>query len=209
VLVNALALVQQAGIARVDGAQARVRVVAGVAEAGAVSASLGGTVLLNGVSAPAVGNYVLVDAGTERPTLAVDGVALGGPDTTLAAGGDYTLVVHGPRATPRADWVADDNRLPTVSGRARVRLVNGVADVAAPLAMTIDFVPLADGVAAGAASAYASTDATVSARIAVTAQGVAAPLFLGVDQRLDAGAVYSVFVVGAPGASTGILRKDR
>ena len=91
--------------------------------------------------------------------------------------------------------------------QARVRLVNGVSGLAAPLAMTIDFLPLADGVAAGTASAYASTDASVVARIAVT--GASALLFLGIDQRLDAAAVYSVFVVGAQDAATGILRKDR
>ena len=95
------------------------------------------------------------------------------------------------------------------SGQARLRLVNGVAELAAPLSMTADFVPVADGVMPGAASAYASVDATLTAQLSVTAAGLTAPLYGAVDQPLVAGAVYSVFVVGAPDAAVGILRKDR
>jgi len=64
-------------------------------------------------------------------------------------------------------------------------------------------------VTAGAASAYASLEATTTAQLSVTAAGLAAPLFGAVEQRLDAGAVYTVFVVGPPSAAVGILRKDR
>jgi hypothetical protein len=74
--------------------------------------------------------------------------------------------------------------------------------------MTVDFVPAADGVVAGAASGYLSLDATLTAQLSVTAAGLAAPLYSAVDQPLTAGAVYSVFVVGAPSAPVGILRKD-
>ena len=42
-----------------------------------------------------------------------------------------------------------------------------------------------------------------------SAAGLTAPLYGAVDQPLVAGAVYSVFVVGAPDAAVGILRKDR
>ena len=90
----------------------------------------------------------------------------------------------------------------------RLRLVNGVADLAAPLSMTVDFVPVADGVTAGAASGYASLDATLTAQFSVTAAGLATPLFTAVDQPLVAGAVYTVFAVGAQSAAVGILRKD-
>jgi hypothetical protein len=128
---------------------------------------------------------------------------------TLAAGADYTLLLHGAAAAPQAGWIEDDNRLSADVGSARLRLVNGVAALAVPLSMTVDFLPVADGVAAGSASAYASLAATTTAQLSVTAAGRAAPLFSAVDQRLDAGAVYTVFVVGVPSAAVGILRKDR
>jgi D-alanine-D-alanine ligase-like ATP-grasp enzyme len=75
--------------------------------------------------------------------------------------------------------------------------------------MTIDFLPVADAVGLGMASGYAATDASSAVRIAVTAAGASAPLFLVPDQVIAAGAVYSVFVVGEVAAPTGIVRKDR
>jgi len=208
VLMHMLLLTQQAGIARQDTTLARVRVAAGVADSGAVSATVGGQVLMASVGSPAVGLYELLPAGTQPVALAVNGMALAAPAVTLAAGADYTLLVRGTPAAPQSDWVEDDNHRAADSGQARLRLVNGVADLAAPLSMTVDFVPLPFGVLPGAASDYLSLDATLTAQLSVTAAGLAAPLFSAVDQPLTAGAVYSVFVVGAPGAAVGILRKD-
>lgn len=208
-LVGALLLAQQAGITRLDQASARVRVVAGVAAGATVGAAVGGVPLMNAVGSPAVGLYALVPAGTQPVALAVDGVPLASAGVVLAAGGDFTLLVRGTPAAPAAGWLEDDNR-PALDGTsARLRLVHGVADLATPLAMTVDFVPAADGVLPGAASAYAAFAATTTARLSVTASGQPAPLFTAVDQRLDAGGVYSVFVVGPLAAPTGILRRDR
>lgn len=208
VLMNMLLLEQQAGIERQDTAQARVRVAAGVADSGAVSATVGGQVLMASVGSPAVGLYQMLPAGTQPVALAVNGTALAAPAVTLAAGADYTLLVRGMAAAPLSNWIEDDNRRATNSGEARLRLVNGVADLAEPLSMTVDFVPAADGVVPGAASGYLSLASTLTAQLSVTAAGLATPLFSAVDQPLAAGAVYSVFVVGAPGAAVGIVRKD-
>jgi hypothetical protein len=207
VLVNALVLEQQGTIVRRDVAQARVRAVAGVAGGAAVSAAVGSVSLMNGVGSPAVGAYQLVNAGSVTPTLAVGSTPLAGPSTTLVAGGDYTLLVHGTGSAPLASWIGDDNALPDDAGTARVRLVNGVSGAAAPLAMTIDFLPLADGVAVGLASAYDSTVAAIKTRIAVTAGSDT--LFVAPEQPIVAGAVYSVFVLGAHNAATGVVRRDR
>lgn len=209
VLMNTLLLAQRGGIARQDTALARVRVAAGVADSGAVSATVGGKVLMASVGSPAVGLYALLPAGAQPVVLAVNGTPLAAAAVTLAAGADYTLLVRGTAAAAQAGWIEDDNRRPADSGSARLRLVNGVAEFAAPLSMTADFVPVADGVAAGGASAYASLEATTTAQLSVTAAGLATPLFSAVEQRLDAGAVYTVFVVGAPSAAVGIVRKDR
>ena len=101
VLMNALLLVQQGGITRRDTSQARVRVAAGVADGGAVSASIGGTVLMGSVGSPAVGLYSLLPAGTQPVVLAVNGTPLAAPPVTLAAGADYTLLMRA-AAPPRA-----------------------------------------------------------------------------------------------------------
>ena len=95
VLMNTLLLTQRAGIARQDTALARVRVAAGVADSGAVSATVGGQVLMASVGSPAVGLYALLPAGTQPVALAVNGTPLAAAAVTLAAGADYTLLVRG------------------------------------------------------------------------------------------------------------------
>lgn len=209
VLMNALLLTQRGGIARRDTTQARVRVAAGMADSGAVSATVGEQVLAASVGSPAVGLYALLPSGTQPVTLAVNGTALGAAPVTLAAGADYTLLLRGTPAAPQAHWIEDDNRRPADSGSVRLRLVNGTAGLDVPLSMTADFVPVADGVAAGAASGYASLTATATAQLSVTAAGRPTPLFRAIDQRLEADAVYTVFLVGEPATAVGILRKDR
>ena len=62
-----------------DTALARVRVAAGVADSGAVSATVGGQVLMASVGSPAVGLYALLPAGTQPVALAVNGTALAAP----------------------------------------------------------------------------------------------------------------------------------
>ena len=208
-LVDALALVQRGAIVRRDGVQARVRVVAGAAQGGSVSATVAGQSLLAGVGSPAVGLYTLVAAGAQTVTAGIDGNAAVVAPFELLAGADHTLLVWGTAAAPQARWIADDNRAPTGAGQARLRLVNGVSGLATPLSMTMDFVPAADGVAPGTASQPRDLTANTLARLTVTASGLADPLFSAVEQRIEAGGVYSVFVVGATPSPTGIVRRDR
>lgn len=209
-LVNALLLVQEGGVARLDSTQARVRVVAGVSDSGAVSATLGGTPLLASIGSPAVGDYALVSAGTPPLAIEVNGGPLGAPATVLAAGGDYTLLVYGALAAPLAAWVEDNNRLPTVSGQVNIRLVNAASALPGALSMTVNARPVAGSVAAGTASApYLGVAASEAAAISVTMVGAVTPVFSASGQRLIAGGTYSVFVVGTSGATSGMLFQDR
>lgn len=209
VLVNALLSIQQSAITRLDNTQARVRVVAGAADSAAVSATVGGVSVATNVGSPAAGAYTAVPAGNPNLTVLVNGQPLQANNPTLLAGADHSLLVYGPAASARFSWLTDDNRPPANASTALLRLVHGVAGATGNLSLTVDFLPVADGVAAGSASPYASTPASSTARLAVTALGQATPLFTAVDQRLEANAVYSVFVVGAAAAPVGILRKDR
>jgi hypothetical protein len=87
--------------------------------------------------------------------------------------------------------------------------VHGVSNLPETLAMSVDFGPVAVGVARGTASAYAEVSRNATASLRVTVAGVSAPVFSIDDQPLVAGAVYTVFVVGSASAPMGILRKDR
>jgi len=156
-----------------------------------------------------VGAYQLVAAGAAVPALTVDGVGFTTPAATLAAGADYTLLVYGDAASPRAAWAADDNRLPAIASQVRIRLVNGVTGASGPLALALDYLPIAGGLVAGSASDYALTDASTTAQLTVSASGTAQPLYSAAGQTLAAGSVYSLFVLGDAAAPTGVLRRDR
>ncbi len=208
VMVNALLLTEQGGIARHDTTQARVRVAAAVADSGSVAASAGGITLAAGIGAPSVGAYRLVGAGSVAPVLAVNGVALSTPAVTLAAGADYTLMVYGPVNAPATAWLDDDNRPASDTTKAKLRLVHGVGDLSGALALSVDFVPVAAGVARGTASAYYSDLApSTTADTLVTAPGLASLSML--DRTFAAGATYTLFVVGSTAAPTDMLIKDR
>lgn len=209
VLVDALVLVQRGAITRLAGAAARVRAIAGVTDSGAVAASAGGVALLGGTGAPAIGDYRLVPAGAAAALASVDGTALTVPGLDLEAGRDYTLLVYGPASTATASWIADDNRLPSVAGRASLRLVHGLAGVDDALAMTLDFRPVADGVAPGTASGTAQVDAVSEGTLTVTAPGRGSAVCQRSEQVLAAGSTYTLFVLGAETHAQCILSKDR
>jgi hypothetical protein len=208
-LVDALLLVQQGAITRADNTQARVRVAAAVAQGGTVGASVAGRTLLAGVGSPAVGSYTLLPAGSQPVEVTLDGTPLPQSTIELPRAGDTTLLVHGTLAQPRVDWITDDNRPPADATTARVRLVNGVSGAPGTLSMTVDFLPVADGVPAGSASQPAAVAASALARIEVRAAGLVSPLWVALEQRLDAGANYTLFLVGDAAEPVGILRRDR
>ena len=215
VLVNALVLVQQGAIARQDSQQARVRLAAVVADSGTVGAQVGTTTLAAGNGSPSLGDYLLLPAGASpvAVTVTVNALAVAAPSFTLVPGHDYTLMVHGPLAAARVSWIEDDNRLPTDVSRAKLRLINGLSDTAAPLAMTLDFASVASAVLMGTASPYANVAPTLGGgtdgKLSITATGVATPLLTVNDQILRASANYSVLLVGRQAAPTGIVRRDR
>jgi hypothetical protein len=214
VLVNGLLLAQRSGITRADATQARVRLAAGVTANATVAATVGTERLAAGQSSPSIASYALVPAGAQSVAVAVNGSALPASSFTLEAGRDYTLLVQGTPGAARASWVSDDNRLPTDSSKAKLRLVNGLAETGQTLSMTVDLLPAAGGVANGSGSAYATLTPTAgngdgALAVVALAGGSSSPVYAASDQLLAAGRVYSVFVLGAQGSATGVLRRDR
>jgi hypothetical protein len=210
VLLNTLVINQQGSVDRIDTPLARVRAVAGLPDSGTVFIELNGTVLANQIGSPAVGPYNLSESGPANLLVGVNGAGAPAVDEgpVLAAGGDYTLLVYSPTGTSWV-WLTDDNRLPIDPTVARIRLVHGVADLPDALAMSVDFGPVAVGVARGTASGYGEVRGTATASLRVTVAGVSAPVYSIDDQPLARGAIYTVFVVGSAAAPVGILHKDR
>lgn len=209
VLVQGLLLSQQGEITTQAPTQARVRVASGLSEAGIASLRLGGTAIFANVTAPAVTGYTLVPAGEQAMVVGINGATRPTETRTFVVGADYTVLVYGSPAAAAVALVRDDNTLPSDRARAKIRLVSGVVGLAGNLSMSVDFAPVADNVAPGAASAYDLVDATTTGRLSVTAAGVALPLFDVTEQSFTAAANYTVFLVGSPATPVGIVRKDR
>ncbi len=214
VLVRALVLAQRGPITRFDALQSRLRVAAGLTDNATVQLAFDPQApLVAGLGSPALGLYAVVPSGSGAPTLAVNKQAVPVSAFDRMPGADYTLLVYGTPASPRTAWVADDNRLRTEPGKARLRLVNGLADLPAggSLAVRVDGLQIASGVEPGLASAAQPVDATPGGTTNGTIEvaGPAGTVFSTTQQQLREAGVYSVFVLGRAASASGIVRRDR
>ena len=216
-LVDALLIVQQGAVTLSAGTQARVRALSAVSGTGSVTASVGGTSLLGAAVAPTIGSYVLVDAGSPAIVASVAGptgsvaVPQPTPAPVFTAGVEYTLLVWGDAASPQMAVLTDDNRLPTDSTTARLRLIHAVTGLADTLSLTYGLSPVGSPVSPGAASG--TTAALVSASSRIEVRTPANPLALyapsATDANLAAGGVYTVLMHGTLASPQGQIKKER
>ncbi|KDB54184.1 hypothetical protein X805_01660 [Sphaerotilus natans subsp. natans DSM 6575] len=209
VLVNSLLVSQGGAITAIDTDLARVRLVSAVASSGAVGASFNGSTLATSVTSPAIGSYALVKAGSATPTISVNGASLSTTAITLAAGSDTTLMVWGPAASASLSVISDDNRLPTSSTSAKIRLIHGASTNSNPLTLTTNYSAVAENIALGAASTSTSVTAGSSTTIEVSDTTLASALYSLSDVTLSAKGVYTVFMLPSGSSVTGSLRKER
>ncbi len=218
VLLNGTLIEQQGARVSAKNNKARVRLAASVAGGGLVSATIGGTAVFTNYRSPRVlgsGGYAQVDGGDVNVTINVNGSNIFNNTQTLAKGGDYTLLAYGAAASPQFKLVADDNRLPSTTTRAKLRLINGLdgTDLTSLLLDSQSFAQTSD-IASGVASAYASVTATGTARLDVTSALVSDPLFTQTvastaQSLLTAQGVYTVFILDGSATPAGRLTKDR
>jgi hypothetical protein len=212
VLVHGTQVEQRGALTALRNTQARVRVVASVESGGNVGATMGTRTLVGSLRSPTLGPYTLVDAGTAALTVRVNGVNISATSRTLTAGSDYTVLAYGSLAAPQVRVLSDDNRLPSTTGRARVRLVNGTAG-GDPLTLSIDYQSIASDIPAGASSSYftvtSTPSGTTSTQVDVTAPSAATPLFSTTSANLQNASVYTVYMLGGNATPTGRIQKER
>jgi len=218
VLLNGTLIEQQGARTSAKNGKARVRLAASVGSGGLVSASIGGSPVFTNYRSPRVlgsGGYVQVDGGDVNVTINVNGGNIFNATQTLTKGGDFTLLAYGSAASPQFKLLPDDNRLPTTTTRAKLRLVNGLdgADLTSLLLDSQSFAQTSD-IASGIASPYASVTALGTARLEVTSALLPdtsfTPIVASTGQNLlTAQGVYTIFVLD--GSTTPVLRltKDR
>jgi hypothetical protein len=161
VLVNGITLVQKGAAKNFANTQSRVRTVAALANGGTVTSSISPTEpMLNAAISPLISDYVTTTAGAKTLSVVVDGTTTRSVTPTLGAGKDTTLLVWGDPANPQLTVLDDDNRLPTVSGDVKVRLVNALPTSGAGL--NVAFGSVASNIASGSASTFSTTSSSTT-----------------------------------------------
>jgi hypothetical protein len=211
VLVNGLILPQQGALTTNRNTKARVRGANGIANGNAATATIGGVSVLNGNGVGVISSkYGQIDAGNVAIAVSVDGNAVSVPNQTLAAGGDYTLLVWSDSTGTRTTLITDDNHLPSASGKAKIRVLNGMSGLGGPITLYVDFAPVAEGISLGTASAFAEVSTGSESQLDVQNAVTAAPLKSLTSVSLQDAGVYTLFMSGGGTATVGgTVRKDR
>ena len=113
--------------------------------------------------------YSLVTAGSAPvQTLTIDNNPVTVANETLAAGGDYTLLVWSNADGNQTTLISDNNQIPTTSSKLKLRILNGMSSLGDPINLTANFSPVAQGVAVGQASAATEIDAGTNYELDIT-----------------------------------------
>ena len=211
-LVNAISVVQTGAVASYAGSNARVRFIAAFAGGNTVTAMRGGVNLLNSPYAPQIGEYNAVPAGNSALAATVNGAALATLTPQFNAGGDYTVLAWGSASAPQISVLSDDNRLPTSAGTAKIRLINGVANLNANVTMSLDYSAIATNVNPGTASAFSTVPASTASSLSVSSPNSSTPIFSVPTLAVASSGVYYVYLMGdstSPVGTVGSLSKLR
>ena len=209
VLVNGILLTQQGSLSAHSTPNARARVVAAVSDFGQVQATLGGTTLMSTSIAPNIGEYQTLTAGASALSVLVNGTAMTAASPTLTAGNDYTVLVWGTPAAPQISILNDDNRLPSTSGTAKIRMINGVAGLSGGLTMTLDYSAIASNVLSGLSSTPVAVNSSSASLLQVSSPTSGTPVYSISDLPIVSSGVYTVFMMGGADKIQGTLRRER
>ena len=209
-LANAVYMPQGGQPAKLINAKSRLRAAIGVANGASASVAVGGKTILAAATAGVIGSkYTLLDSGSLPVTLTVNGAAVAVPNVTLQSGADYTLLVWSNAQGSQASLVVDDNRLPSSSGVAKLRLLNGMSTLAAPLTLSIDFSPVIEGTLTGQVSDEVEVNSGSDRQLDISNTSTAAQVLTRSGLTIQPNSVYTFFMTDNGGTPVGVLRKDR
>lgn len=210
-LANAVHLPQQGQPTKFTNTKARVRGAVALANGAAATLRVGGQTILTSATAGVIASrYTVFDAGTVPVELLVNGTSTPVNNVTLNAGADYTLMVWTNQDGPQITLVLDDNRLPSGgSGMAKLRVLNGMSTLAAPITLSVDFAPVIEGVLPGQVSEKFEISSGTDRQFDVSNTSTAAPLLTRSSITLQGNSVYTFFMTDNGPTAIGVLRRDR
>ena len=207
-LANAILMTQgdSGGTVSYVNSTARVRAVSAINDGRAVAVTSGtGTstiTLLPATAQPNYSEYFVVAAGTAAttPTVTIDGTPLTYTGT-LAAGGDYTLMVYftsDTDSTPKVQLLQDDNTAPIGATGVKFRLINLARSpgLAEHLSMSVNSILAASNIAYGTASTYKELAVPqTTASVVAVLNGATTVKTLDPPQVLQAGRIFTEIVI--------------
>jgi hypothetical protein len=210
-LANAVFLPQEGQPTRIANTKARVRGAVGLANGANASIQIGGQSVLTAATAGVIGSrYTLLDAGAAAVTLAVNGTAVPVANLDLTAGADYTLLVWSNANGPQTSLILDDNRLPSGGSTVtKLRLLNGMSTLAAPLTLAVDFSPVIESTLLGQVSDEIEISAGTDRQFDITNTSTAQNVLTRTAITLQGNSVYTYFMTDGGGTAIGVLRRDR
>lgn len=189
--------------------EARIRAAVAVDGGRRATVAVGSTTLVSSAVSGTISNrYTHVASGTPTISVTVDGAAVSVPSSTLAAGGDYTVLVWNDTAGVYTTLLSDDNHLPDDSGGAKLRIINGLSELGVAVSLSADYSPIAEDIAVGTASDYAELDGGSEYQLDVTNTDTSDNLFTRSGVTLQDDSVYTLFISGGTTVA-GTLRSDR
>lgn len=211
-LVNAVLLVNGA-----DGSGTflpnplgRFKSVNAIADAGLLNFKADGTTMLANVPFGGSSTYVTLTAGGRNLAIEqanVPGVAIASATQTIAPASDYTVLALGTAASAQLAVIPDDNGLPT-AGFAKLRFVNAMTGQPSVDAF-VNFATQATGIAYGTGSAYSQLVPSTTYDISFSTPGGVTTLASIDPAELDAGGIYTAYLVGSAGNAQAKLVRDR
>lgn len=210
-LVDAIYLPQREEPNKFANGKARIRGAVALANGANATLQVGGQTILTSATAGVIASrYTVLDAGSRPVGLLVNGAAVAAPDVTLTAGADYTLMVWSNSNGPQTSLVMDDNRLPSGgSDRTKLRLLNGMSTLAAPITLSVDFSPIIEGTLLGQVSDEVEIASGADRQFDVSNTSTAAAVLTRGSITLQSNSVYTFFMTDNGATPIGVLRRDR
>ena len=209
-LANAVYLPQEGQPKKMLNTKARLRGAVAVANGGNASIQAGGKAVLTSQTAGVIASkYTLLDAGTLPVALTVNGAAVNASDITLQAGADYTLLVWSNAAGPQTSLIVDDNRPPSSTANSKIRLLNGMSTLGAPLTLSMDFSPLIEGTPVGQVSEEVEVSSGTDRQFDISNTSTSTPVLTRGSITLQSNSVYTFFMTDNGVTPIGVLRRDR
>jgi hypothetical protein len=211
-LSNALLLEQGQGgtgalLANPDG---RIKAVNAIADSTTLNFLADGTTLLSSVPFAGASDYVPLASGPRTLQLEasnVPGSILASLPQQVSAARDYTVVAVNSIAQAQLVTFTDDNTAPP-AGFAKLRFANAMAG-STGTDVLVNFAAQASGLAFKSASSYYTFAPSTTYTITFDTAGAVSVIATLTPAELDAGGVYTAYLLGTPSSPQVRLVRDR